>query len=62
MKTQKQKIIECLKQGWKSPLDALYEAGTMKLSTRVSELRHEGYKINDVWHESGNYKLYRMEN
>ena len=55
--SQKAKILECLSRGWKSPLDALNEAGTMKLATRVGELRHQGYKINDIWHESGKYKL-----
>ena len=59
--SQKTKIIECLRGGWKSPLDALKEAGTMKLATRVGELRHAGYKIDDIWHESGKYKLYKLE-
>ena len=59
--SQKAKILECLSRGWKSPLDALHEAGTMKLATRVGELRHQGYKINDIWHESGKYKLYKLE-
>lgn len=60
--SQKAKIIECLSKGkWKSPVDALKEAGTMKLATRVGELRRQGYKINDIWHESGKYKLYKLE-
>jgi hypothetical protein len=45
---------------WVSPLDALHQAGTMKLSTRVGELRAEGFLILDKWHESKEYKLYRM--
>ena len=58
--TQKQEIIACLKKGWKSPLDALKEAGTMKLATRVGELKSEGYLILDKWHESKKFKLYKL--
>ena len=59
--TQRTKIILCLRQGkWVSPLDALREAGTMKLSTRVGELRAQGYLILDKWHDSHEYKMYRM--
>lgn len=58
--TQQQAIINCLKSGWKSPLDALKLAGTMKLSTRVGELRREGYIILDKWHESRKYKIYKL--
>ena len=57
---QRAAIIKCLQQGWKSPLDALREAGTMKLSTRVGELRRSGYTILDKWHESKKYKLYKL--
>ena len=58
--TQQQAIINCLKSGWKSPLDALKLAGTMKLATRVGELRREGYIILDEWHESRKYKMYKL--
>lgn len=58
--TQQQLIIKCLKKGWKSPLDALREAGTMKLSTRVGELRTAGFVILDKWHPSRAFKLYKM--
>jgi len=58
--TQRQEIIKCLKRGWKSPLDALKEAGTMKLATRVGELKRDGYLILDKWHESKKYKLYKI--
>lgn len=57
---QRDAIIKCLKKGWKSPLDALKEAGTMKLATRVGELRKSGYVILDKWHESRRYKLYKL--
>lgn len=62
MITQQVKIIQCLKRGWKSPLDALKEAGTMKLSTRVGELRKAGFVIADKWHESHKYKMYKLIN
>ena len=58
--TQQQAIVQCLKKGWKSPLDALNEAGSMKLSTRVGELRRAGYVILDKWHSSKKFKLYRL--
>ena len=58
--TQQQAIVQCLKKGWKSPLDALNETGSMKLSTRVGELRRAGYVILDKWHTSKKFKLYRL--
>ena len=58
--TKKQLIIKALASGWTSPLDALKSAGTMKLSTRVGELKAEGYVILDKWHESRKYKMYRF--
>ena len=36
---QKQRIITLLLQGWINPLEALKQAGTLKLSTRVGELK-----------------------
>jgi hypothetical protein len=59
MKTQKQRILEALRQ-WTSPADAFWQAGTMKLSTRVGELRAEGYDIISVWNPDRAYKLYRL--
>ena len=58
--TQQTAIIKCLKKGFKSGLDALREAGTMKLSTRVGELRKNGYVIVDKWHPSARFKLYKI--
>ena len=60
MNTQKQDIIKALKTGWISPLDALKQAGTMKLATRVGELRQQGYLILDRWHESKKFKEYKL--
>jgi len=58
--SQRQAILKCLQKGWKSPLDALYEAGTMKLATRVGELRRSGYVILDKWSDDKRYKLYKL--
>lgn len=58
--SQMQQIIKCLQKGWKSPLDALNEAGTMKLATRVGELRRSGYVILDKWSADRRYKLYKL--
>ena len=58
--SQQEAILKCLKKGWKSPLDALNEAGTMKLSTRVGELRRSGYIILDKWSEDRRFKLYKL--
>lgn len=58
--SQQEAILKCLKKGWKSPLDALNEAGTMKLSTRVGELRRAGYIILDKWSEDRRFKLYKL--
>lgn len=58
MKTQKQRILEALRH-WISPADAFRQAGTMKLATRVGELRAEGHDIESRWHDQG-YKVYRL--
>ena len=60
MKTQKQRILIALRS-WISPLDALHKAGTMKLSTRVGELRAEGHIIESKWGPDKSYKLYRLK-
>ena len=39
-------IIELLKDGWTSPADAFRELGTMKLTTRVSEIRRAGVPVD----------------
>lgn len=58
MKNQKQRILSALKN-WISPADAFRLAGTMKISTRVGELRQEGYDIEDKW-IGRDYKMYRL--
>ena len=58
--TQRQRILKALKR-WISGLDAFEQAGTMKLSTRVGELRKLGYDIESKWHFLGEYKIYRLK-
>lgn len=60
MKTQKERILDCLKI-WTSPLEAMKEAGTMKLATRVGELRKEGHDIEQKWGPDRAYMLYRLK-
>ena len=57
--SQRKRIAELLKRGWTSPLDALKKAGSMKLATRVGELRSQ-YVIEDKWDISKKFKLYRI--
>jgi hypothetical protein len=62
MTSQHTLIIQRLKKGWTSPLDALYAAGSMKLATRISELRRDGFEIEDRWKEENGkrFKEYKF--
>ena len=45
-KSQKENILEYLKRGNKiTPLEALYQFGSFRLSAVIFELRQEGYNI-----------------
>jgi hypothetical protein len=59
---QIQSIIKRLKRGWMTPAQAFHECGSMKLASRVSELRANGVNIVDKWCESGGkkFKAYRI--
>lgn len=59
---QKSLIIKQLRKGWTTGLDALRTSGSMKLATRVSELRRDGYTVLDKWVEQGGkrFKAYRL--
>ena len=49
-KSQKERIKEALMNGATiTPLDALRRFGTMKLTTRVSELIQEGFPVQKEW-------------
>ena len=56
--TQRQRIIQLLKRGWISPAKAFSCGCGMKLASRCSELRREGYIIADKWAPGRAYKLY----
>lgn len=60
--TQKDSIIKRLRKGWCTGLDALQTCGTMKLATRVSELRRAGFTVIDKWVEQGGkrFKSYKL--
>ena len=60
--TQRETIVKRLKRGWTTGLQALNDCGTMKLATRVSELRLSGLNIIDKWVEQGGkrFKAYRL--
>lgn len=59
-RTQNQRILQQLKRGWLSPAAAFQRTGSMKLATRVGELRKEGHPIIDKWAPDRSYKLYRL--
>ena len=61
--TQNEHLAKVLRV-WTSPLEALQKVGTMKLATRVGEMRRAGYEIEDRWIEqrSGKrFKAYRLK-
>lgn len=60
--SQRETIVKRLKRGWTTGLDALYDCGTMKLATRVSELRDQGVNVIDKWvRQNGKrFKAYRI--
>lgn len=60
--TQRESIIKRLRKGWTTGLDALESCGTMKLATRVGEIRQAGYNVQDRWVEVNGkrFKAYRI--
>jgi hypothetical protein len=59
--TQHEHLAKVLRV-WTSPLEALQKVGTMKLATRVGEMRRAGYEIQDRWQEANGkrFKAYRL--
>jgi len=45
--TQCEMIIDMTKDGWVSPLDALSEAGCMRLSARIHDLKKDGFEFEE---------------
>ena len=46
---QNNKLLEMMKSGWVSPLDALKWAGSFRLSARVSDLKEMGHDLESKW-------------
>lgn len=67
--TQNEKVLAHLqKYGTITPLEALSEYGIMRLASRVSDLKHDGYRISKKMLSSRNragepvhYAEYRLE-
>jgi len=61
--SQKEIILQALKRGWLTAMEATKVCGTTKLTSRVSDYRKAGYKIIDKTLEGRNgvhYKAYRL--
>lgn len=66
--TQKDRVLTLLKEGWTDQLTALREAGVMRLASRVSDLKRDGYpvesrmkEVKNRWGESCYVKEYRLK-
>ena len=46
---QNDMILELLREGWTSPLDALREAGCLRFGSRIAEIRRE-HPLEERWH------------
>lgn len=59
---QQSLIIKRLRKGWCTGLQAVHDCNTLKLATRVSELRKAGYTVPDKWVEVNGkrFKAYRL--
>ena len=60
MKTQKQKVLAMLKK-WTSAYDCLQKGGGMRLAAHVHALKFDGYEIEDKWHFTNDFKIYRLK-
>ena len=66
--TQKEIILDMLKNGWITPLDALREAGCFRLGARIYDLEKDGHAIERDWYSyQSNYgkkkvRMYRLKN
>ena len=62
MLNQKQSIVKRLRKGWCTGLQAVYDCGSLKLASRVSELRRDGHIVIDKWIDQGGkrFKAYRL--
>ena len=61
MRSQNAQLIDMMKKGWVSPLDALTEVKCFRLASRVHDIRELGYEVIDRWSENHEYKEYRIK-
>ena len=55
--TQCEKILDYMRVNWSiTPLDALREFGCMRLASRISDLKKQGYDINSRIESKKNYR------
>ena len=55
-KTMRQTLLDLLKAGYVTPLDALQRAGCMSLSQRCGEFARDGHKVDKRWMKLANGK------
>ena len=62
MKSQCDQILQMLKRGPVTPMDALNKAGVFRLAARVNDLRNQGHTIHTDMIEDGDkrYASYRL--
>jgi hypothetical protein len=60
--TQQEQVLNRLKKGWTTALDALSECGCMRLAGRVQEFKQEGFHVVDKWVELNGkrFKAYKV--
>lgn len=60
--SQKEQIKQYLLTGKTlSPLEALQKFGCFRLGARIWDLRHEGYQIENIGADDGQYAVYKMK-
>ena len=59
--SQKTAILDLLKRGPVTPMDALHKVGSMRLAARILELREEGYPIVTHIEHQGEKEFARYE-
>ena len=59
--SQKTAILDLLKRGPVTPLDALQKVGSMRLAARILELREDGYPIVTHIEHQGDKDFARYE-
>jgi len=61
-KSQKEQIKQYLLTGKElTPLEALEKFGCFRLGARIWDLRHEGYDIQNIGADEGQWAVYQMK-